>query len=74
MRARAALATVGLVAAGLLGACSEDQDPGLTPPTNDGPSTTSHTLPPCAEDPAAPVPVGGCLDPEGRVVNPDAGP
>lgn len=64
----------GLFAAAVLGACSEDQDPGLTPGTNAGPTTTSHTLPACSTDAAATIPLGGCIDPQGRVVNPDASP
>jgi hypothetical protein len=52
-------------------ACSSDQDPGVTPSTQPGPSTTSHVLQPCPDGgPDATTPPAGCLDPEGNVVRP----
>jgi hypothetical protein len=75
VKRRAAVVLASLLLAGL-GACSSDQSPGITPEgtTNDGPSTTSHTLPRCDPTPGAKVPVGGCIDEDGAVVNPDDAP
>ena len=75
MRRRIAVLTASVLVV-VLGACSSDQDPGLTPEggTNDGPNTTSHVLPKCDTATDATVPVGGCLDAYGAVVNPDEAP
>ena len=52
-------------------ACSSGQDPGLTPVTDAGPTTTSQTLPPCpAGGPDTTTPAAGCLDEGGAVVRP----
>lgn len=62
-----------LVAAALLVAtgCSSGQDPGLTPSTDQGPTTTSQTLLPCpAGGPDATTPAAGCLDDDGTVLRP----
>ncbi len=52
-------------------ACSSGQDPGVTPSTAPGPSTTSQVLEPCpADGPDATTPTAGCLDADGRVLRP----
>lgn len=52
-------------------ACSSGQDPGLTPVTDQGPTTTSQTLSPCPPGgPDATTPPAGCLDEDGSVVRP----
>jgi hypothetical protein len=73
VRRRAALLLAALLLA-VAGACSSDQDPGLTPEgsVDDGPATTSHLLPACDTSPDASVPVGGCVASDGSIVNPDA--
>jgi hypothetical protein len=69
---------VGLAAAllAVLGACSSDQDPGLTPDSSstDGPSTTSHLLPRCDSTPDATVPAGGCVGDDGAILRPGSAP
>lgn len=51
--------------------CSAGQDPGLTPSTDDGPTTTSKTLEPCPPGgPDATTPAAGCLADDGSVVRP----
>lgn len=69
MRAlRVALVVVTLVVGGA--ACGSDQDPGLTPGTGDGPTTTSHLLERCPEGgPDATTPPAGCLDDDGKVAH-----
>ena len=68
MRRCAAALFVLLAAAA---ACSSGQDPGLTPSTQPGPSTTSHVLQPCPDGgPDATTSPAGCLDPDGNVVRP----
>jgi hypothetical protein len=74
MRARSAVLAVVFVAAAAVGGCSSDQDPGLTPEDDGGSGTTSKPLSVCSTMPDATIPVGGCLGPDGSVVNPDAGP
>jgi len=60
-----------LILAALSAGCSSDQDPGLTPSTDAGPTTTSQTLQPCASGgPDATTPAAGCLDEQGGVVRP----
>ena len=70
MRAiRAAVVAVAL--AGAVAACGSDQDPGFTPETPDGPSTTSHLLESCPPGgPDATTPAAGCLNEDGKVVHP----
>jgi hypothetical protein len=52
-------------------ACSSGQDPGLSPGTGQGPTTTSHTLQRCPPGgPDATTPAAGCLDADGTVVRP----
>jgi hypothetical protein len=52
-------------------ACSSGQDPGLTPSTDAGPTTTSHTLSPCPPGgPDATTPAAGCLAEDGTVIRP----
>jgi len=52
-------------------ACSSGQDPGLSPSTDGGPTTTSQTLHPCPPGgPDATTPAAGCLDADGTVVRP----
>lgn len=66
MRRLAALALLVAIAA-----CSSGQDPGLTPSTEAGPTTTSQTLQPCPPGgPDATTPAAGCLDDAGGVVRP----
>ncbi|MDQ2651066.1 MAG: hypothetical protein M3Z03_16120 [Actinomycetota bacterium] len=74
MKLRSMIVALGLLGAAAVGACSEEQDPGLTPATNAGPTTTSHTLPACSPDTTASIPLGGCIDRNGRVVNPGVTP
>jgi hypothetical protein len=65
-RARTVVAAIALVVG--VAACGSDQDPGFTPPTDDGPSTTSHTLGACPPGgPDATTPPAGCLDADGNV-------
>ena len=65
---RRAVALLLVVAAA---ACASGQDPGLTPSTESGPTTTSHTLQPCPDGgPDATTPPAGCVDPDGNVVRP----
>ena len=55
----------------LAAACSSGQDPGITPSTESGPTTTSHTLGACpAGGPDATTPPAGCLDADGNVQHP----
>ncbi|MGK2950335.1 MAG: hypothetical protein ACSLFP_17320 [Acidimicrobiales bacterium] len=64
-----ALALGGLLLAAA--ACSTGQDPGVTPSTAPGPSTTSQVLQPCPPGgPDATTPAAGCLDADGSVVRP----
>ena len=50
-------------------ACSADQDPGISPSTGSGPSTTSRTLERCPPGgPDATTPPAGCLDEDGNVL------
>ncbi len=52
-------------------ACSSGQDPGITPTTDPGPTTTSQTLQPCPDGgPDASTPAAGCLDEDGGVLRP----
>ena len=65
-RTRTLVAILALVAG--VAACGSDQDPGFTPDTGGGPSTTSHTLGTCPPGgPDATTPPAGCLDAEGNV-------
>jgi hypothetical protein len=55
----------------LLTGCSAGQDPGLTPTSDLGPSTTSRTLAACPPGgPDATTPAAGCLDDDGAVLRP----
>lgn len=72
MKRGAALVALALVLG--VGACSSEQDPGLVPEGNDGPSTTSRLLADCSDDPGATIPTGGCLDADGNVVRPGDAP
>ena len=68
MRGLTAAAAVVVAASA---ACSSGQDPGLTPVTTPGPTTTSQTLQPCPPDgPDATTSPAGCLDESGGVVRP----
>jgi hypothetical protein len=61
-----------MVLALVTGACSDSQDPGITPGTTGGPSTTSQALAPCPPGgPDATTPAAGCLGEDGAVVRPD---
>ena len=61
----------GLLLAALSFGCSSDQDPGLTPSPEPGPTTTSQTLQACPPGgPDASTPPAGCLDEDGGVVRP----
>jgi hypothetical protein len=67
VRCRLVALLVVVVAAG----CSAGQDPGVTPSTDEGPTTTSRALAPCpAGGPDATTPAAGCLDADGAVVRP----
>jgi hypothetical protein len=70
-RWRAAAAALVLVAAVPLAACGSDQDPGIEPTdTQGGPTTTSHLMQPCpAQGSGETIPLGGCLDKDGKVVH-----
>ncbi len=55
----------------LVAACSSGQDPGITPTSGTGPSTTSRMLEPCPPGgPDATTPPAGCLDEDGNVLRP----
>jgi hypothetical protein len=65
------LTAAALAAVLLLGACSDEQDPGVPAnPSGGGPTTTSHLLSACSTDPAGTIPPEGCLDEDGKVVAP----
>jgi len=67
VRRRAVAVLLVLVAA----ACSSGQDPGISPGTGSGPSTTSRTLQPCPDGgPDSTTPPAGCLDEDGNVLRP----
>lgn len=55
-----------------LGACRDDQDPGLEiPGQSDDHRPSSNTLPPCPDGgPDATTPDAGCLDDSGAVLRP----
>lgn len=64
------LIVAGLALVALLGACSDEQDPGLAP-SGDEPATTSNTLGQCpAGGPDATTPAAGCLGADGTVQRP----
>jgi hypothetical protein len=65
------LVAVALVAALALGACADEQDPGVpAQPSDRGPTTTSHVLSACPTGTSVSVPPEGCLDADGKVVSP----
>lgn len=63
-------AAMTIVLSAGLGACGSDQDPGVTPGTGGGPTTTSHLLERCPDGgPNATTPSAGCLDEDGKVAH-----
>lgn len=73
IRRRNLAAAVGMVAGLVLGACTDEQDPGLDQQidVDDGSRPPSNTLGDCPPDgPDATTPAAGCLDDDGTVLRP----